>query len=94
LAIARSTGKVRWISQLPAFRDEEDREGPIFWTGPVLAGGNLWVASSRGHLYQVSTGEGSANQYRDLDDPVSLAPIVANGMLYVMDDNGRIRAFK
>ncbi len=94
LAIARTTGKVRWINQLQQFRDEEDREGPIFWTGPVLAGNQLWVASSRGMLYKVSVGEGSANQYADLDQPVSLPPVVANNMLYVMDDSGRIHAFR
>ncbi len=94
LAIARSSGKVRWISQLQRYRDEEDRKGPIFWTGPVLAGGNLWVASSRGALYKVSTGEGSSTLYRDLDESVSLPPVVANGTLYILDDNGRIRAFR
>ena len=45
LAIARSTGKVRWITQLQQFRNEKKRENPIFWTGPVLAGGHwVWVA--------------------------------------------------
>mgnify|MGYP003681884388 CR=1 FL=1 len=94
LAIARTTGKVRWINQLQQFRDEEDREDPIFWTGPVLAGNQLWVASSRGMLYKVSVGEGSANQYADLKQPVSLPPVVANNMLYVLDDSGRIHAYR
>jgi len=94
LAIARTTGKVRWINQLQQFRDEEDREDPIFWTGPVLAGNQLWVASSRGMLYKVSVGEGSANQYADLKQPVSLPPVVANNMLYVLDDGGRIHAYR
>jgi outer membrane protein assembly factor BamB len=94
LAIARSTGRVRWVTQLQRYRDEEDRKDEIFWTGPVLAGNQLWVASSRGQLYKVSTGEGSAQQYADLDNPVSLPPIVADGMLYVLDDSGRITAFR
>ena len=94
LAIARSTGKVRWISQLQQFRDEEDREDPIFWTGPVLAGNQLWVASSRGLLYKVSVGEGSASQYIDLDQPVSLPPVVANNTMYILDDSGRIHAYR
>jgi outer membrane protein assembly factor BamB len=94
LAIARSTGKVRWITQLPRWRDEEDKKGPIFWTGPVLAGGNLWVASSEGQIYKVSTGEGSATLYRDIDTSVSLAPVVANSTLYLLDDSGTIRAFR
>lgn len=94
LAIARSTGRVRWMTQLQRYRDEKDKKGPIFWTGPVLAGGNLWVASSRGLLYKVSTAEGSAQQYADIDEPVSLPPIVADNTLYILDDSGRISAFR
>jgi outer membrane protein assembly factor BamB len=94
LAIARSTGKVRWITQLQQYRKEEKRDDPIFWTGPVLAGNQLWVASSRGLLYNISVGEGSANQYADLDQPISLPPIVANNMLYILDDSGRIHAYR
>ncbi|AUX69444.1 pyrrolo-quinoline quinone [Porphyrobacter sp. HT-58-2] len=94
LAIARSSGRVRWITQLQAWKDEKDKKGPIFWTGPVLAGGNLWVASSRGELWKVSAGEGSAELFADLGQPVSLPPVVADGYLYVLDDAGTIHAFK
>jgi outer membrane protein assembly factor BamB len=94
LAIARSSGRVRWISQLRGFKDEKDKEGPIFWTGPVLAGGQLWVASSRGELWRVSAAEGSASLFADLGAAVSLPPLVADGMLFVLDDNGTIHAWK
>ncbi len=94
LAIARSSGRVRWITQLQRYKDEKDKKGPIFWTGPVLAGNQLWVASSRGLLYRVSVDEGSAQQYLDLDQPISLPPIVADNMLYILDDSGRIRAYR
>lgn len=94
LAIARSSGRVRWITQLQRFKDEEDKEGPIFWTGPVLAGGQLWVASSEGEMWKVSAGEGSAAMFADIGQPVSLAPVVADGMLYLLDDSGTIHAWK
>lgn len=94
LAIARSTGRVRWITQLQRYRDEKDRKGPIFWTGPVLAGGNLWVASSRGEIWRVSTGEGSAQMFADIDQPVSLPPVVADNYLYLLDDSGTIHAWR
>jgi outer membrane protein assembly factor BamB len=87
LAIARSTGRVR-------FKDEEDKKGPIFWTGPVLAGGQLWVASSRGEVWKVSAGEGSAQFVTDLGQPVSLPPVVADGYLYILDDGGTIHAWR
>jgi outer membrane protein assembly factor BamB len=94
LAIARSSGRVRWITQLQRYKDEKDKEGPIFWTGPVLAGGQLWVASSRGEVWKVSAGEGSASLFADIGQPVSLAPVVAGEMLYLLDDSGTIHAWK
>ena len=94
LAIARSSGRVRWITQLQRYKDEEDKKGPIFWTGPVLAGGHLWVASSRGEIWKVSAGEGSASLFTEVGQPVSLPPLVADGYLYVMDDSGTIHAWK
>ena len=94
LAIARSTGRVRWITQLPQYRDAEDKEGPIFWTGPVLAGNQLWIASSEGELHRVSVGEGTATLHADLDRPISLPPVVAGGVLYLLDDEGGLHAWR
>jgi outer membrane protein assembly factor BamB len=94
LAIARSSGRVRWITQLQRWKDEKDKEGPIFWTGPVLAGGNLWVASSRGQVWKLSVGEGSAQMFADIEQPVSLPPVVAGNTLYILDDSGTIHAWR
>ncbi len=94
LAIARSSGRVRWITQLQRYKDEEDKKGPIFWTGPVLAGGQLWVASSRGEVWKVSAGEGSASLFADIGQPVSLGPVVADGYLYILDDSGTVHAWR
>lgn len=94
LAIARSSGRVRWITQLQRWKDEKDKEGPIFWTGPVLAGNHLWVASSRGQIWKLSTGEGSAQMFTELKAPVSLPPVVAGGTLYILDDGGTIHAWR
>jgi len=94
LAIARASGKVRWVTDLPRYKDEKDRKGPIFWTGPVLASNMLYIANSRGELWQASVGEGSASMMTKLKAPVSLPPIVANNTLYVLDDSGTITAFR
>ena len=94
MAIARNTGKVRWLTQMPRFRKEEAKKDPIFWQGPVLAGNRLWAVNSQGQVYTVSTAEGSASLFQDLEEPISLPPVVANNTLYVMDDSGRITAFR
>ena len=60
----------------------------------MLAGSNLWAVNSEGEVYRISTGEGSATVFTDLKQPVSLAPIVANNTLYILDDSGTITAFR
>lgn len=92
--ITRATGKVRWIGQLPHWRDEEDRKGLIRWTGPVLAGGRLIAVSTDGRMAQINPADGSVQSLSDISGPTRLSPVVANGMLYVMDDNGRITAMR
>ncbi len=94
LAIARASGKVRWISQLKRFRDEEDKKGPVFWQGPVLAGDWLWTVNSEGEIWRISPSDGSASLFTALKQPISRPPVVANSTLYVLDDSGRITAFR
>ena len=94
LAIAKNTGKVRWVAQLQRFKNEKKKENPVFWTGPVLAGDRLWVANSRGELHVVSTMDGVAKFYTKVKAPFTLAPVVANGVLYLLDDSGKITALK
>ncbi len=94
LAIARNTGRVRWMTQLARWRDAEDREGPIFWTGPVLAGNRLWIASSRGQVQSVDVTPGVATPFTELSAGVSLPPVVAGGTMYILDDSGKITAWR
>lgn len=94
MAVARATGRIRWISQLPRWRDEEDREGVIRWTGPILAGNRLIAVSTDGRLASVNPADGALQPMSDLSGPTRLAPLVANSMLYVMDDSGRITAWR
>lgn len=94
IAIARGTGKIRWISQLKGWKNEKKKSGEISWTGPVLAGDRLWLANSRGQLVSASPTDGSLGSTIELDGPVSLSPIVANNTLYVLTDKGRLAAYR
>jgi len=94
LCVARSSGKIRWISKLQRYDNEEKKKGPISWYGPVLAGGRLLSINSRGQLWAVSPADGTSSQVVDMKADVSLAPVVTNQTLYVLDDGGRISAFR
>lgn len=94
LCIAKATGKVRWITQLKAYRNVKKKKGPIFFTGPVLAGERLWIANSLGEVMSASVTDGTIKRHAKLGKPVTLAPVVAGGVLYVLDDGGHITAFR
>ena len=42
----------------------------------------------------VSVMDGAYSPFTKLGKAVTLAPVVANGVLYVLDDGGRITAFR
>lgn len=94
LCIQRATGKVRWLTQLARFENEEKKKNPIFWTGPVLAGDRLWFANSNGQVYSAGVNDGTPVLHSELKQPITLAPIVAGATLYILDDSGRITAMR
>ena len=94
LCIQRTTGKIRWLSRLARYKDEKDKKGAITWRGPVLVNNRLIAVNSQGELWSVSVGEGAASLMTSLKNPISVPPIVANNMLYILDDGGRVTAFR
>lgn len=94
LCIARSTGKVRWLTQLAKFKNDKKKKGPVFWSGPVLAGDKLWFVNSNGEVYSAAAADGQPVLVTRLKSAVTLAPVVANNTLYILDDSGKITALK
>jgi outer membrane protein assembly factor BamB len=94
LCIARATGKVRWSAQLARYRGGKSKGGPVTWTGPVLAGNHLYLASSEGVMVGVDPADGKVASTVKIGAPVYLPPVVAKSVLYVLDNSGRISAFR
>jgi outer membrane protein assembly factor BamB len=94
LCIVRGNGKIRWITQLPRFRKAKSKKGPISWAGPVLAGDRLLLASSTGELLSVSVTDGKIGSSLKVGAPVFLRPAVAGNTLYLLDNKGRLSAWR
>lgn len=94
MCIARTTGKVRWISQLPRYRDPKKKDKPIEYYGPVLAGGRLLVVDSRGMLTNVGVADGKIGTSVKAGKGFYMAPVVANNMLYMIDIKGRLSTWR
>ncbi|QQR69694.1 MAG: PQQ-binding-like beta-propeller repeat protein [Alphaproteobacteria bacterium] len=96
--LARATGLVRWVKDLPACaKDEEDEkecDEALHWSGPVLAGWRLWLTNSAGELVEVTTEDGTITKRHHLSDASYLPPIVAEGTIYVLSQDGTLTAFR
>ena len=85
MAITRKDGKVLWTVRLP---------GTNTWSGPVLAGNRLWLASNKGQLVGADAATGKVDAQLNIGSPTYIAPIVAGGRLYVLTDAGKLIAFQ
>ena len=89
-----TTGKTIWSTQMPAFRDPEDRTDAIPYSGPVLAGGRIYVTDGLGNLLSFDPGSGKQVASVDLSDGSTTGVVVAGGTLFVLCNNGVLQAFR
>jgi outer membrane protein assembly factor BamB len=83
IGLSRADGKIRWLTQLP---------GTSRWSGPVLAGGQLWLVSAEGSLVGVDARSGQVASTINLGTNVFVSPVVAGGRMYILADNATLIA--
>lgn len=91
-----SSGAEVWRIDMPYFKNSRPkrRRDIIAHYGPVLAGGRLVLASSDGLLRFFDPGSGALTATVPLADGAATAPVVAGGVLYVVDQGGTLEAFR
>lgn len=94
LCVARQNGHIRWITQLPQFMKPKSKKGEIDYSGPILAGGRLIATGTNGAVVFVDPTTGAVQGQTSVGVPISLSPVVANSTLYILDDRGRLSAFR
>lgn len=94
ICLTRDDGRIRWIQSLPKWEDEEEKEDPIFWAGPVLAGDRLIVTGTTGEALSISPYTGEIMGRIDLPSAAHLPPVVADGTIYFLADDARLVAMR
>ena len=94
VALSRIDGRVRWVHHLPRYQDEARRRNPIAWFGPVLAGDRLVLASSTGQIVALSPYSGAPLGTQRVSGGVTVAPVVADGTLYLLTDAAELYAMR
>ncbi len=95
VALARDSGRVVWIAELQKLSKPSDRDSkPVIWSGPILAGGRLWLTNSLGFLSAYDPETGYVLYDKEVAEPFYLAPVVANRTMVLLSDDGKLRGFK
>ncbi len=85
-----------WGEELPFFtKSRPRRQAEIFaHHGPIIAGGNLIVASSDGQLRLFDPVSGALRRSVNMPGGASTNPVVAGNTLYVVTTKGQLAAFR
>jgi outer membrane protein assembly factor BamB len=94
MRVSARSGETLWANQMPAYGDPEDREDPISYSGPVLVNGRLLLTDSEGNLLSFDAQTGAEQPGEDVGSGSLTGPVVANGTVYVLSDNGTLYAFR
>ncbi len=94
VALVKGNGKLRWATDLPRYRKPDSREDPIFWHGPVLAGGRLILAGSNRKMLGIDPKTGKIVSRMSLPGIVMLPPVVVDNTLLILTDNGKLAAYR
>jgi outer membrane protein assembly factor BamB len=93
-AVSRDDGRVAWVTELPRWENPEKEKNPITWFGPLLAGDRLVVAGTNHEALAVSPYTGEILGRQELSGAASLAPVVVDGTVFVVSDDGRLLALR
>lgn len=94
VCVALGDGRVRWVTQLQRFREQDKRRDLIKWNGPVLAGNRLLVTSTHGYVMSISPYTGEVISGAEMPAGSSTTPVVVDGTLLVLTDAGELLAYR
>jgi outer membrane protein assembly factor BamB len=93
-ALNRADGHVPWVTELPRWENPEKQRDPITWFGPLLAGDRLVVGGTNHEALAVSPYTGEVLGRQKLSGAASLRPIVVDGTVFIVTDDGRLLALR
>ena len=94
VGMSRRDGRIHWLTKLMRWEDETDKTDPVEWSGPLLISEKLLLVSTTGEAVTLSAQTGEVLSTFDLPGSSLIAPIEADGIVYILTDNGTLLALR
>lgn len=94
VSLSRTNGLIHWVTELPRFEDPEEKEGKIILSGPVLAGGRLFITGTDSNIYEITPQDGKIIRTWSMGRAVKIPPVVAGQTLYMLAEDGTLMAYR
>ena len=82
------------VGRMAGYGGREECGDPIADAGPVVVGGRLLLTDSLGNLLSFDAVSGAAQAGARVDGGSLTGPVVADGTVYVLSDNGTLYAYR
>lgn len=94
VCLNRKDGTIRWVAALNDMLPKFDDKGQRLFTGPILAGGRLIVATSDGFALSLAPETGAKVASTSLGEGINVPPVVADNTLLFLTQQGELIAFR
>jgi outer membrane protein assembly factor BamB len=94
-AVHAPTGKVAWVTALPRYEDPDKKKSTFTWYGPLLVQDRLIVTGTSEDALSISPYTGEILGHITLSSSAApLSPVVADGTVLIITNNGRLLALR
>ena len=93
-ALDIQNGHIIWVKELPKYKKPDSKKGPIHWTGPLMANGQLLLSGSDGHIIALNPKNAQDTNRLNTGRNIRLSPIIAEGAFYFLDEGGTLFAYR
>jgi outer membrane protein assembly factor BamB len=82
MAVYKKTGQIKWVVQLPNFKNPKKITSKFNYIGVVMAGDKLLVARQDGEIFFISPFDGKIEKQYSLNKRILHVPVVINNKIY------------
>ncbi|MDH5722648.1 MAG: PQQ-binding-like beta-propeller repeat protein [Alphaproteobacteria bacterium] len=94
VALRLEDGAILWVEQVPRYEDPDDQKNEIIWSSPVMASGNILLCGSHGKILKYDAQTGKPAGSIKIGAAVQITPVISNGIMYVLAENGTLIALR